>query len=1022
VKPISLTLQNFGPYSGAPVVIDFEHLDPLFLITGDTGAGKTTLFDGICYALYGEPLGTREDQSLRSDYAQEGESTLAEFIFEIRGCRYLARRSPVWYEPRKRGTGWLCEEIHTLQALTGPEPAVLASRTTAMTEKVQAILGLTHGEFAKILVLPQGEFQRFLEMSTGDRDTILRKLFPIQEHVRLTERAKAKADEARRALGELQAKLKEAAGDSPIDQLTAPEREQELQNALEAAVLAEGAALAARDAAIEDLRKGGQDAAAFQERDRLLAEEQVFAAGLPGLKALGQELRVARKALACQSRVAGAEAARDAHEGTLGRQTRTRAALAEARATRAGLQATLDTLPERREQLARLQRQDTLSAAEIVHLAELEIACADAAAALQASTTAAGRLRTEAGKAREAKAEVEALRAVEQERDRAQAEWDRLAPRQTAMDRLQADAKLVRAWPDQERLLDTDLRTKAALAGKVEQALAAEESRVEALRLQREQHLASVLAAALQDGEPCPVCGSGQHPHPAPVDPDADPGTWSKEPPRINDRVRTAAESAREAHNRACQSLDSAREAFTVSLGLLQAGGWSGIAAFDAERAELATQADAIKTAIQDGTARLGQRAALVTAVEAAETAARLAQEACNQAEMDTASAGSTCDTLIKSIGRPVPDPGLELQQARHRQTERRSAIAAEETAIQNLQEQADTADQAIRGALHTLNELEDLAASTATALTQAEAAMAQDLEQNGFASQAEQTAALRSNTRMDEIDKHLKEARDAQIQRNTRLEDLQRELQGKQAPDLAALAEAQRTAKTTYEAAAAATQARAAALKAFRDRRGRVQELLAEIEAGTSASAVLQRMAEELDGRNSQKLKFPVWALSWWLDRVLEHSTHRLQRLSEGRYRFRLRSGTTGNNKLGGLEIDVHDSYSNGIRSVRSLSGGEKFLASLALALGLAEVIQSRGGGIELDALFIDEGFGSLDGETLEQAMRVLDELGQGRRVGLISHVEGMKRSIPCQIRVLKQESGSRVEVVGCSNPAAAD
>ncbi|NTV74137.1 MAG: hypothetical protein HGA66_08005, partial [Holophaga sp.] len=196
-----------------------------------------------------------------------------------------------------------------------------------------------------------------------------------------------------------------------------------------------------------------------------------------------------------------------------------------------------------------------------------------------------------------------------------------------------------------------------------------------------------------------------------------------------------------------------------------------------------------------------------------------------------------------------------------------------------------------------------------------------------------------------------------------------------------------------------------------------RVQQLQDELQAATEASAGLIQLSAELDGVNRRRMKFSSWALAWWLQRVLEHASRQLDLLSGGRYRFRLRREVDDKRRSAGLEIDVHDAYANGTRSVRTLSGGEKFLASLSLALGLAEVIQGRSGGIELDALFIDEGFGSLDDETLEKAMRVLDKLGQGRMVGLISHVEAMKQAIDCQIRVRRQDGGSRVERVRASS-----
>jgi len=247
------------------------------------------------------------------------------------------------------------------------------------------------------------------------------------------------------------------------------------------------------------------------------------------------------------------------------------------------------------------------------------------------------------------------------------------------------------------------------------------------------------------------------------------------------------------------------------------------------------------------------------------------------------------------------------------------------------------------------------------------------------------------------------------------RLEDLAKDVPAGPAPDVAALTEGFRSASEGHAEADARFRAQAGELGRFREQRQRVGELLELIEASQRESENLRAFADELSGINPARIRFSSWVLAWWLERVLERASSRLEHLSGGRYRF-VRHAEVGDlrSKVG-LEIDFHDAYANGQRSVLTLSGGEKFLAALSLALGMAEVIQSRSGGIDLDALFIDEGFGSLDSETLEKAMRVLDELGQGRMVGLISHVEGMKH-IPCQVQVIKTETGSRVQVVGAT------
>ncbi|MBM4362791.1 MAG: AAA family ATPase, partial [Deltaproteobacteria bacterium] len=200
MRPLSLELAWFGPYGAGPTRIDFDALDPLFLITGDTGAGKTSLFDAMSYALYGLPLGTRGGLTVRSQLAGEGDSTWVRFVFECGGERYRVERSPHREVAKQRGKGFRVEQTLTLERLAGQPPAwaALPGRPRDLDEKIRSeILHLAHEEFSRILVLPQGEFQRLLEMDSGERQGLLEKLFPTDAHEAITQRAAEAARAAR---------------------------------------------------------------------------------------------------------------------------------------------------------------------------------------------------------------------------------------------------------------------------------------------------------------------------------------------------------------------------------------------------------------------------------------------------------------------------------------------------------------------------------------------------------------------------------------------------------------------------------------------------------------------------------------------------------------------------------------------------------------------------------------------------------------------------------------------------------
>ena len=1010
MRPIRLKLQNFGPYSGEPVVVDFERLDPVFLICGDTGAGKTTLFDGICYALYGEPLGTRSMKTLRSNVAREGESTLAEFEFEVRGTRYLARRSPQWYTPKQRGGGFKEDEINTLES-KGANGLVLASKTKDMKEQVEAILGLTHDEFAKILVLPQGEFQKFLEMSTADREGILQKLFPIQDHKRLTDHAKAKAEESRRTLLGIQAQLKEAAGDTALDPAQSEAMILELTDLVQQAVQAERAALRLRDEAREAVQRGQREDRAFQEQDELLRAEEAFKAAKARRDALDQELQFARRAAACEDKVTRLADTRKTLEQAQAEQKKTSGKLQEALDRRAELKAALDALPERQRHLEDLRSQDARSGKQLSDLTEIGKAWRAGEKAAKERLEAERDLAACEATASEAKARLQALALVEEERGALQTQLDAIAPGKERMARLRSEAETVRSWPARDRELSAEAAAAAARAAAAAERLRAEEARIEALRAQRENNLAAALAASLEEGAPCPVCGSSHHPSPAKSGGAA--GSWTQEPPRVGEAFVTAARKANEEQNRSAHTHALAKEAFATALGQMQQAGWISVEAFDTSRKELEQRETALRTELQKRIDRLASRAKLVLAAQTAETTLNAARAARDLAQDASTKATAQRETLQNSLGLVVEDPEQAYRDARKAHDARQESIKRIDQEIQALEARRQASDQAILTSQETLKALAVLAGNAQKTHQDASADLLEALERQGFRTPEEHAQARREPGRIEEIERQRKQDAEAQSRRHALLEDLARKLEGKQRPDLEGLEAQARATDDAFTLAAAASQKRAANLEAYRNRLLRVQQLMGELERLTLENGNLHRLADELEGNNARRLKFSSWALAWWLERVLAQSTHRLEKLSGGRYRFRLRSEINDGRRAAGLEIDVYDAYANGTRSVRSLSGGEKFLASLALALGLAEVIQSRGGGIELDALFIDEGFGSLDGETLEQAMRILNELGQGRMVGLISHVDGMKQDITCQVRVLKNEGGSRIETV---------
>lgn len=1014
MKPIRLRLENFGPYRGRPADLDFTGLDPLFLITGDTGAGKTTLFDGICYALYGRPLGTRTRETLRAKGAADGESTLAEFEFEVKGERCLATRSPELHRPRRQGGGWVKEEVNTLKVRRNGAWEVLASQARDMDRRVQELLGLTHEEFAKILVLPQGEFQAFLEMDTGSRQALLQKLFPVREHQRLTERAKELAREATAELIKYQGRLAEVQGDEPLDAAQAEAREGELLAAHQQAEDRRRQAQAGRDQAVQLLEAGRRDAEAFATYEAELSAEAAFEADRPRREALGLELRSARRAALCGPAALQRDAAAAAADGLDREHREAQEQLDALAALRQALQPAFERLPTQEAALQAHLAEAARGGKRLQDIKEIGTLWRAGAKARAALDQAEADLGAREGEVKDARSRLDALAAVEAERARFQAQRDALRPLKEKLDRLRSDADRVRAWPERRKVLET--QAQAGRAG-LEAAAAArrdEEARLDALRLAREADMAAALAQGLAEGQPCPVCGSPHHPRPA-VAAGAE-GVPGGPPPRMDPAFLERERRAVQVLAQADQALQEAQAGWDQARARLEGGGWADAGGYDASLAEYESQDARLADRLTRLGGQLAGRDVAAKALESAEQARDAARDHRERARQEVEAAAARKQALEQSLDLEVADPEQAYRTARDAQAQCEGKIGELRNAIQQVRDGWDEANRKVQLQDQRVQDLGRRAGQARTALEAAAAALAAALAGQGFATLEDQKAAWRDPGRIDAMDLEQRETLAEQNRRRGALDTLGRSLAGKARLDLAALEAAFAGADAVYDQAEADGRERAKALADHRARRAQARALLDEIDAFTRDHQDLWALAKELDGANPCGIKFSAWVLAWWLDAVLVQASHRLERLSNGRYRFRRRSERTDRRMNAGLEIDVHDAYVNGTRSVRTLSGGEKFLASLSLALGMAEVIQSRSGGIDLDALFIDEGFGALDSAALDGAMQVLDELGQGRMVGLISHLDGMKEAIPCQVRVRRHEEGSRLEVVGAT------
>lgn len=928
MRPLRLTLSAFGPYA-AETTLDLEKLGKggLYLITGDTGAGKTTLFDAITYALYDHSSsGIREGSMLRCKYADDKTPTFVELEFEVHGVRYTVRRNPEYQRPKARGEGMTTEKADA--TLTYPDDRPPVTKAKDVTAAVQEIIGLDYNQFSQIVLIAQGQFTKLLNASTEERSRIFRKLFRTQRYAQLQERLQAEASALNQQRTAQNAKLDSLLGGL---QFSPEDPDAEALRALCAQTVPE-TALALLDALT------ARQAAALEEAGAALqATEAQLDTVQQQLGAAAQAQRLAQQLAARQAELAAAKPALDAARAEAGRH--------------AGDAAQLDALTAQ------------------VTQAQSALAAYDALDALcRQQTEARDAARLAAAQAHKRRTQLDSLNAA---LAAAETELAALADADTRLLALQnrstqltqrgeALAKL------EQRLADCQRQAKAAHKAQENYRAAAaaqDEARTRQNTLERAflDAQAGLLAESLVEGAPCPVCGSTHHParallpHTAPTQAQVEAARQAAaEADRQAQNASAAAQSALAAANEAKTSLR--RDAETLLPERFTAPEGTVPLTFALMTNVLAEESAALQTAQTDCKAQCRQaeadcrRKAQLEADRQEKIRQRPAlEQAAAEADRSAAAQNASADALEGQIAE------RRAALPYSRRADAQAALDKLEADRRTLRTGMDTAQRKLKQAEQTVAAAEALTAQQTAAQKELPARSAEELT----AQQTELTAA-RETLRSRE--KQLS----AQLLPNR-----------KTAAQYRAAAEARQTLESRWQWVSA----------------------LAATAGGTLTS--------------KQKIKLEAYIQMNYLDRILRYANTRLMQMTAGQYELE-RIGAENQRSQSGLDLGVIDHYNGTRRSVKTLSGGESFKASLALALGLSDEVQSSAGGIRLDTLFLDEGFGSLDEESLELAIRVLSGLTEGDRlVGIISHVGALKDRIDRQVVVHKARTGgSTVEL----------
>ena len=910
MKPLKLTIAGFGPYAGVQE-LDFEKLGEsgLYLITGDTGAGKTTIFDAISFALFGEASGgSRKPAMLRSKYAKADAPTYVELTFAIGGNVYTVRRNPEYERAKARGTGITKQAADAV--LTYPDGQIV-TKLKDVDKSLRDIVGLNREQFSQVAMISQGDFRKLLQADTRERQKIFRDIFGTKRFEALQLQLKLKASQMRDEMDESARSISQYISGMVFAPESSYSAEAEKAKNGE---LPTGAVMELFSLLLDEDRKQ-QAALNIQLTDAESRMEEVSS-----LLTAGKNYRSIQNALSeCDARQEQ-ELEELANAELLLQQTQAQCVRQDA------LQREITEIE------LSLPAFDELSASEAA-LRENEAALTDAG---DLRRKAEEKIQELTGAVASIQQELQALRSVEVQLERLEADSRSLQMRIADFDGLIGDMDTL----EQQKLL---LQEKQ----QIYMDAALESRRLFQIYEERNcaflNEQAGLLALNLLPGVPCPVCGSCEHPQLAELSLHAPTEAQVKESKDAYAMAQAVTEKASQDANSQLGAVSAASEA--VNKKVLQLG---------------LPESNACKAATEQK--------------ETLETELRALQEETTKAETQKLRKAQLDGQLPEQTAALAAEEEIMAQTDKQISALEASASALKEQ-IQKLRSKLQFADR--RAAETKMQELEETRITLKTQLDAAES-LAQGCK--------EAIAATRATA--EQLRMQLAQSCDADVEA------------------LDAEKAALILAKNKILEKLKAVHARILTNKTAKEHIEKQSEVLKKQEERYGWMKSLSDTANgNLTGK--EKIMLETYIQTTYFDRILERANLRLRKMSGGQYEMKRRSNAANRQSQSGLELDIIDHINTSQRSVNTLSGGEAFLASLALALGFSDEVQMSTG-IRLDTLFVDEGFGSLDSEALNKAYSTLATLTEGNRlVGIISHVSELKEKIDKQIVVTKNKTG---------------
>lgn len=1000
MKPVKLHMKNIGPYLDETV--DFSKLDNMFLIKGDTGSGKTFIFDAITYALYGKLCGNRanHENDFKSRYAKETDDSFVEFTFEASGKKYFIHRTVPFYYKNRNGKETKKTKEVSFSEIKNDKKENFFGKLEEIDKKIQQIIGLNDKEFAQIILLPQGKFAEFLHKNSKDRAETLKTLFPVEFYTNITERIKKKCDDANYKLNLLEEQIKSTKSEFDFSNakefikknedeiLDLQKKEKDFQKKITEIATS-----------IANLNHNLKESCEFEENQKKFVELQ---SQKEEFNLLNEKIERAEKSLHLKEFITTKENAEENKKSTLEK-------FENAKIEKENNQKNFDNLELKKNEMKKLEEKNQQDSGAFQVLSKKIEDAKDLPDLLKKEKDFAINIEENKQKQKvlNEKLEQENKNLENKEILEITNEVNENLKNLTESKNLLEDEienskkrdKILKEKSENENELqqkNEELKIEEEKLNRTEKTIEELEKKSEEQKLKNQAYSVSVL---LKPNFPCPVCGSKNHPSPI------------EKPSGILDyteQIKT---------NKAnLESIQKLILNFQKEISSLTQKNQN----FEENLKEIKTQSkiENLEVELKNLSEKIinlenKQKYIKICAENISKYKTNLEEikEKSSEQEKEYLSVKTKRQTLEENLGE-------SLESALKKQDDLKNELSENTKKYENWENDYNSTKTALEKSKTKFEECQKSLEDAENKFLIAEKNLLKKIEQSDFKDEIEVKNAFLENEEIENSRKSYNEYK-------TNLKSLgdvvkigkDKNLKSSKEISLELENEKNHEVETTQkmEEVRNLLDAKKNENARFKNNFEKFEKIKQEYDELEKEIAPLQLLNNDLSGKNPQKMKFETWALGMYFEQVVNFASQRFFEISDGRFSFELKNEKSSGNSHSGLDLRVFDSHSGKYSDSAELSGGETFEASISLALALTDVVQNSSGGIQLDSLFIDEGFGTLDPETLEKAMLVLSELGETKMIGMISHVSEMEEfpDIKSCIKVNKTNQNSTIEIV---------